>query len=199
MTTQKEQPKKDMLRLLLGGVVILILALVIVIQNLSDRGMTLWQTKEDMQKAQKELIRNQKQLQVLLNDMERLNIARETFKDDPRRYWLVGRDGKVEGNVQKIVEKAASTSGLKLSSLSNLRSQKIGEYGVLYEMTTTAEAPMKPVTQFIETLKGMSPKFYWQSCSIRPKIPAGGDEVRFQGGLVFVSLVDDELIKILLE
>ena len=185
------------IRLIMGGGIVAVLVLIIGLQKLSEEGIRLWQTKEDVINAQDMLKKNQQLLQSLLNGIDTQRVEQEFFVHAKNDYWLVIRDGKVEGEVQHFVQNAADSVKLELSQLSNLKNTKIGELAMLYELSITADVMIEPLIKFFEKIQNNRPKFYWKSCSIRPKSPKGGSEVRFQGELAFVCIVDDQLIELL--
>lgn len=197
MDNKTKDKGADKGRMAVGICVIIILVLIICLQNLSENELTLWQTEEDIADQSRALRMKQEELQKALNRTEQLRLMREAFSKDSMDYWLVERDGQVEGNIQRIVGDIGTASEIKLSTLTNLTNEKIEEGVNLYRFTISSETNMEALAKFMDGIRKAKPKFFWQSCSIMPKSRKGSDMVRLKGALNFLSISDKKLIKVL--
>jgi len=126
-----------------------------------------------------------------------LRLMRDAFSEDGMDYWIVERDGPVEGNIQRLVGDIETTSTIKLSTITNLSNEKIDEGVKLYYFTINSDTNMEVLAKFIDGIRKAKPKFFWQSCSIRPKRGKDANQVSFRGALGFLCIEDKKLIKIL--
>jgi len=184
-------------RMAVGICVIIILVLIIYLQNLSENELTLWQTEDDIANESRALRVKQEELQKKINRIEQLRLMRDAFSEDGMDYWIVERDGPVEGNIQRLVGDIETTSTIKLSTITNLSNEKIDEGVKLYYFTINSDTNMEVLAKFIDGIRKAKPKFFWQSCSIRPKRGKDANQVSFRGALGFLCIEDKKLIKIL--
>ena len=194
MSNKASEIETDKKRMVGGVLLIVVLILVIFIQNASDSDQALWPNEDDIDTARRELRLKQAELQKKLNKVELARLKREAFSASRSDYWIIKRDGQIEGNIQRIVGEIETKAGFKLSNLSNITNEKIDEGISLYKLTISAESTIEPLIKFIDGIHKAKLKFHWQSCSIRPKSNKGSDDVRFQAGLAFVVIEDEKLI-----
>ncbi len=199
MAKAKNNKQMDKTRMIIMITVILVLVLAVVIQKLPENSFVLWTNEEAMSDQKLELRDAQSDLLEALNAREKSYITRNTFKSKVKDYWIIERDGSIEGTVQKKVENAAMSANLKLSTLGTLTNKKIDEGIDKYQLSISSIATMESVAKFMSAIHTTKPKLMWDSCSIRPKSPKGSDEVRLDAKLSFTCIKDENLINLAIE
>lgn len=197
MTDKPKSQEMDKGRMTAGICIIVILVLIICLQNASENELTLWQTEEDIENTRRALRMQQSELQKELNRTEQLRLAREAFLKDSMAYWIVERDGPVEGNIQRIVNGIGESSKIKLTRITNLSHEKIDNGVKLYHFTIGSDTNMEALAKFIDGVRQTKPKLFWKDCSIRPKRGKDANIVYMKGTLSFLCIEDEKLVKVL--
>jgi hypothetical protein len=185
----KEKSKSPNKRMIAGLVLIGILAFAAIFQFVGDFS-SLWPDEARIKKEIKSLQLLQLELQEELNKANGFDSRLKDFKAAGKDFWIPSRDGKIETEVHKKIEKAAKANDLTLSNLGSLRSSKIVEGTNFMELNVALDAKMEDVAKFMAALQKFSPRFAWDSCSLRPDNLRNPTMVRMTGKLKFICVTD---------
>jgi hypothetical protein len=183
----KEKTTGSNKRMIAGLVLIALLACVALFQFVGDFS-SLWPDENHIKKEIKSLKILQLELQEELNKAHCFDSRLKEFKSTGKDFWIPSRDGKVETEVHKRIEKVAKTNDLTLSNLGSLRNSKIVEGISFMELNVALDAKMEDVAKFMASLQKLSPRFAWDSCSIRPDNLRNPTMVRMNGKLKFICV-----------
>lgn len=177
-------------------VLIVVLAAVAIYLN-SDILPSIWPSEYKVQKQLSVLKHKQENLRkaIALEQKQLRDIA--AMSKSSREFWLPSRNGDPKIDMRKKIEQAARTCGMKLKSLGTMRTSKVSENILSYEMSVSADAEIEVITSFMAKLAKNSPRFYWKTFSLRPDNIRKPKLVVFSGTLKIVAISSPEIIKML--
>lgn len=193
----KEEFKQRPGKLIIVFIMIFIVALVCIYQ-LRGYLTIIWPGENDILEATQTLQSSQRKLQTVLNERYKLNRHRKSFLENSADFWLAERDGDAALNIQKKINKAAETTDVVLSSVGAARTSKISEGVALISVSIRSKAPLKKMVEFIAEIEKIQPRPYWKSLVLRPDNPRLPVNIVLSGNLQFISVTDEEAVKLLL-
>ncbi len=87
------------------------------------------------------------------------------------------------------IDQAAAASGLRIRTLSALRSSEPAEHVLLFEISITADGETAQAAAFLDELHRGVPRFYWRNITVKPAAAAGTEAVSVAGTLGALSFV----------
>ena len=184
-------------KIVLFGIFVLVCVLVLVLA-FYDTITELWPGDAKIEQNLANLKSRQKELQKELNELNALRTKRASYVDNSKIFWIARRDGDAETNAQRIIEDAASSAGLVLSTIGRVQSQTITEGVASMEISIQASSDIDKISSFIEQIYKKNPRFYWGSLSLSPDNVRNPQKVVMSGTLRFISVSDDDIVKKLL-
>ena len=184
-------------KIVLFGIFVLVCVLVLVLA-FYDTITELWPGDAKIEQNLANLKSRQKELQKELNELNALRTKRASYVDNSKIFWIARRDGDAETNAQRIIEDAASSAGLVLSTIGRVQSQTITEGVASMEISIQASSDIDKIFSFIEQIYKKNPRFYWGSLSLSPDNVRNPQKVVMSGTLRFISVSDDDIVKKLL-
>ena len=150
-----------------------------------------------IQKELRDLKQAQAQLSKELALAADLKLRRDSFVAETKDFWIPQRDGKPETEIPKEINQAAKLTGLKISSLGDIRQIKAGNGIYVMELSLTSTDSLEAVTRFMAEIYRASPKFRWQRCQIRPDGAKDSRKVNFSGSISFICVSDERMTALL--
>jgi len=171
----------------MGGIALAFVA----IAELSGLRQNVFPSEERIQSELGSLKKAQAQLQKELELSAELKLRRELFVAGAKDYWLPRRDGKPETEIPKAVNHAAKLTGLKISSLGEIRQVKVSEGISVMELSVSANDSVETVTRFMAEMYRATPRMRWQRCQLRPETGKDAKGVSLSGSISFVCISDE--------
>ena len=178
--------------------VFFLIGLALIIFETSGEREEFWPGENRISQELRDLKQQQLKLQKELNEAAALKYRRDAFTIQHRDYWISPRDGKAETEVQKIINHAAKVSGMKLTSIGDLRPIKITEDIFTMEMSIAGIDNVENVMRFSAELYRSNPKFYWQRCQIRPDNTKKSKNISLNANLRFLCINDKKTVDFLI-
>jgi hypothetical protein len=179
-------------------VAILLLTVVALYLNM-DMLPELWPGEKRIEQQLTELKKAQEQLRDEFEREQRFAEVIAGFVASGNRYWLPVRDGDPAHALRKLIETAATDTGLKLASLGALRESKLENELKIYELNLSASAEIEQIMKFIMELEASTPKLYWSQLNFRPDNSRDPKSVHFNATVKAVVIESPELIAMLRE
>lgn len=160
---------------------------------------TLWPSQKTIYEEKQKLKKAQKELQKELNSLHEKQQDLDSLINNSSNFWITQRDGDVKVIFQKQISNAAADKGFALSSVNAVREDKITDGLYLMSTTIRGEGSFKKLIEFLGKLKDMKPKLYWQDFNIRPKSTKSFENVILNGTIQVVNIEDETLTDLMIE
>ena len=197
-TTFNEDFQKHPVAFSLVFAVLFVIAIVILLMNVGPIS-TIWPTSAIINVKKEELVKLQQELQVALNELNKLQLDEESFINRNADFWIAERDGNAKINIQKRIHGAAARHGVSLSSVGAVRTDKITD-GIFMMITSIrGEGSLKGIIDFIGELQSVQPRFYWQQILLRPVNVKEESKIMITGGIQVIAIEDERMTRLLID
>jgi Tfp pilus assembly protein PilO len=178
--------------------IVMLLIFALIIYRFKDYFSIAWPTKSKIKTAMVELQRAQNKLQDALNEEHKIKTQQNEFISLSKNYWILERNGEPSLNIQKIINKAAESAGIDLTSLGSAKMTDLSESLAVVGIQIRAKASLHDITTFINEIDKLQPKAYWQNLYLRPDNPKNPVEIVMSGTIQFLVIKNKDALKILL-
>jgi len=177
--------------------VIMLLVFIFIVYRFKDYLVFAWPTKVKINEAIQDLEHSQKKLLDSLNNEYKLEMLQKEFANHSRNYWILKRDGEPSLNIQKMVNKAAESIGIEITSLGAAKLTDISDALAVTGIQVRIKANLHDITSFINEIDKLKPKAYWQNLYLRPDNPKNPVEIVMSATIQFLVIKNEDALKIL--
>lgn len=150
-------------------------------------------------KAKNELIQKQAELKEKGIALAYKRNQRKQFANESENYWIVKRDGELEGALQKNIENAARNVNVTINSIGNLNLAKLNEQFSYSDLNLEILGAAEDISRLLVEIYKSKPKLYWVRCMIRQYRANDSTQLVLSGTLRLVCIDDNSVVNKILE